>query len=127
MPSPWACHPVCPLVSPQAPIHAAHVSHPRFPLHYHSLPHPTASIAAATAQVRLALFALLDRVRQRVDDQHHPDGYNTGINDGQAAGQTVPHLHIHLIPRYAGDVPDPTGGVRFVIPDRANYLGGQSG
>jgi len=77
--------------------------------------------------VRLALFALLDRVRQRVDDQHHPDGYNTGINDGQAAGQTVPHLHIHLIPRYAGDVPDPTGGVRFVIPDRANYLGGQSG
>jgi diadenosine tetraphosphate (Ap4A) HIT family hydrolase len=45
-----------------------------------------------------------------------PDGYNIGINDGPAAGQTVPHLHIHLIPRYAGDTPDPRGGVRWVLP-----------
>ena len=85
------------------------------------------SIAEATPEERLALFALLDHVRQQVDDQHHPDGYNIGINDGQAAGQTVPHLHIHLIPRYTGDVPDPTGGVRFVIPDKANYLQGEPG
>jgi diadenosine tetraphosphate (Ap4A) HIT family hydrolase len=50
-----------------------------------------------------------------------PPAFNIGINDGAAAGQTVPHLHIHLIPRYAGDVEDPRGGVRWVIPDKAKY------
>lgn len=50
-----------------------------------------------------------------------PDGYNIGINDGPAAGQTVPHLHIHLIPRYKNDVPDPRGGVRWVVPEKARY------
>ena len=50
-----------------------------------------------------------------------PAGYNVGINDGAAAGQTVPHLHIHLIPRFQGDVPDPRGGVRWVIPHKARY------
>ncbi len=50
-----------------------------------------------------------------------PAGYNIGINDGAAAGQTVPHLHIHLIPRYAGDRDDPRGGVRWVLPDKAAY------
>ena len=48
-------------------------------------------------------------------------GYNIGINNGLSAGQTIFHLHIHLIPRFNGDVADPTGGVRFVIPQRANY------
>jgi len=50
-----------------------------------------------------------------------PDGFNIGINDGAVAGQTVMHLHIHLIPRYAGDQPDPRGGVRWIFPDKANY------
>lgn len=50
-----------------------------------------------------------------------PDAFNIGINDGAAAGQTVPHLHIHLIPRYKGDMADPRGGVRWVIPDKAKY------
>jgi diadenosine tetraphosphate (Ap4A) HIT family hydrolase len=49
-------------------------------------------------------------------DRHHPAGFNIGINLGAAAGQTVPHLHVHLIPRYHGDVPDPRCGVRWVIP-----------
>jgi diadenosine tetraphosphate (Ap4A) HIT family hydrolase len=50
-----------------------------------------------------------------------PDGFNIGINDGATAGQTVMHLHIHLIPRYAGDMPDPRGGVRWIFPDKAAY------
>jgi diadenosine tetraphosphate (Ap4A) HIT family hydrolase len=50
-----------------------------------------------------------------------PQGYNIGINDGAAAGQTVPHLHLHLIPRFEGDLPDPRGGVRWVIPEKAKY------
>jgi diadenosine tetraphosphate (Ap4A) HIT family hydrolase len=70
---------------------------------------------------RDAAMALLSKARQRVLDRHAPDGFNIGINDGPAAGQTVPHLHIHLIPRYAGDLEDPRGGVRWVIPDRADY------
>ena len=50
-----------------------------------------------------------------------PDGFNIGVNDGAAAGQTVPHLHIHLIPRFRGDRPDPRGGVRWVLPEKAAY------
>jgi len=56
-----------------------------------------------------------------LDQEHSPAGFNIGINDGLAAGQTIPHLHIHLIPRYVGDRPDPRGGVRWIFPDRANY------
>jgi ATP adenylyltransferase len=50
-----------------------------------------------------------------------PDGYNFGSNDGPAAGRTIHHLHIHVIPRYFGDVPDPRGGIRYIIPEYANY------
>jgi diadenosine tetraphosphate (Ap4A) HIT family hydrolase len=50
-----------------------------------------------------------------------PDAYNVGWNDGVAAGQTVMHLHLHVIPRYEGDVPDPRGGIRWVIPEHAAY------
>jgi len=50
-----------------------------------------------------------------------PDGFNVGLNDGAAAGQTVGQMHVHIIPRYHGDVPDPRGGVRFVIPEKGNY------
>ena len=50
-----------------------------------------------------------------------PDGYNIGINDGLAAGQTVMHLHIHLVPRFAGDRSDPRGGVRWIVPEKADY------
>ena len=53
-----------------------------------------------------------------------PDGYNVGSNAGEAAGQTVPHLHIHVIPRYNGDVEDPRGGIRHVIPGKGNYIAG---
>jgi diadenosine tetraphosphate (Ap4A) HIT family hydrolase len=75
-----------------------------------------------TDDERLAIIELLDQVRERLDAERSPDGYNIGINDGVAAGQTIMHLHVHLIPRYKGDVEDPRGGVRHVIPDRGNYL-----
>lgn len=70
---------------------------------------------------RDALLMLLDNAKTRLDDDLHPAGYNVGINDGPAAGQTIPHLHIHLIPRYSGDQLDPRGGIRWVLPDKADY------
>jgi diadenosine tetraphosphate (Ap4A) HIT family hydrolase len=75
----------------------------------------------ATPAERAALLDLVDQVRRRLDETHRPDGYNVGVNVGAAAGQTVPHLHLHVIPRYRGDVPDPRGGVRHVIPWKGNY------
>lgn len=74
-----------------------------------------------TSQEQIAMLELLVVARQRVEQTYHPSGYNIGINDGTAAGQTIPHLHMHLIPRYLGDQIDPRGGVRFVIPEKAKY------
>ena len=59
--------------------------------------------------------------KQLVEEKHKPDSYNIGINVSKAAGQSVPHTHIHLIPRYLGDVEDPRGGVRSVIPENRTY------
>jgi diadenosine tetraphosphate (Ap4A) HIT family hydrolase len=70
---------------------------------------------------RTAMLALLEQAKAGLDASHAPAGYNIGINDGPAAGQTVPHLHLHLIPRYAGDRADPRGGVRWIIPEKADY------
>jgi diadenosine tetraphosphate (Ap4A) HIT family hydrolase len=67
------------------------------------------------------MLELLEVAETMVGAVHHPDSYNIGINDGTAAGQTLPHLHIHLIPRFKGDVPDPRGGVRWVIAGKAKY------
>ena len=76
----------------------------------------------ATAEEKAALTAGIDRGRELIASRHRPDGFNIGINVGEAAGQTVFHLHVHLIPRYKDDVPDPRGGVRHVIPAKGNYL-----
>lgn len=67
------------------------------------------------------MLALLDRAKKSLDQELAPHGFNIGINDGPAAGQTVPHLHMHLIPRFEGDVADPRGGIRWVIPEKAKY------
>jgi diadenosine tetraphosphate (Ap4A) HIT family hydrolase len=75
----------------------------------------------ATIEEQAALFEVLAAARKQLQDDLRPDGFNIGINDGAAAGQTVMHLHIHLIPRYAGDQPDPRGGVRWIFPDKAAY------
>ena len=70
---------------------------------------------------RSDLLGLLEKAKLDLENEFKPDGFNIGINDGPAAGQTVPHLHIHLIPRYAGDRVDPRGGVRWIIPEKADY------
>jgi len=90
----------------------------------HSLVIPQRHIASlfeATNTERDALFDLLEQLKTELQAKYSPDGFNIGINDGAAAGQTVMHLHIHLIPRYAGDQPDPRGGVRWIFPDKAVY------
>ena len=70
---------------------------------------------------RQDLLNLADKGKRIVEERYHPDGYNIGINVGEAAGQSIFHVHMHLIPRYQGDVPNPRGGVRGVIPDKQNY------
>lgn len=68
-----------------------------------------------------AILALVRRLAERLSKDGQLDGFNIGINVGEAAGQTVAHAHVHLIPRKVGDVEDPRGGVRWVIPERAAY------
>lgn len=75
----------------------------------------------ATPEEQTAVMALVNEVKRLLDESHRPDGYNVGFNAGDAAGQTVPHLHVHVIPRYRGDRADPRGGVRWVLPDKADY------
>ena len=80
-----------------------------------------ASFFELTGKERQAILELLDRTKAVLDKKYAPDGYNVGINDGVAAGQTVMHLHVHLIPRYKGDADDPRGGVRWIFPRKADY------
>ena len=67
------------------------------------------------------LFQALSRAKSLLESEMKPDGFNIGINEGIAAGQTVFHLHVHLIPRYQGDSVDPRGGVRWIFPEKAKY------
>jgi len=68
-----------------------------------------------------ACFFILNAVKDIIKSKFNPDGFNIGVNVGEMAGQTIPHVHLHLIPRYTGDVNEPRGGVRGVIPDKRNY------
>lgn len=74
-----------------------------------------------TAEEQSACILILNEVKKVIQKQFNPDGFNVGININEAAGQTVPHVHIHLIPRYTGDVAEPRGGVRGVIPSKQSY------
>lgn len=97
----------------------------RFPVspgHSLVIPHRhVLTLHELTADERLGLLDLLDATRAQLQAELQPDGFNIGINEGLAGGQSVMHLHIHLMPRFLGDVPDPQGGVRWVIPDKADY------
>jgi diadenosine tetraphosphate (Ap4A) HIT family hydrolase len=75
----------------------------------------------ATQDEHEGLRALLLTAKLELDATLNPYAYNIGINDGPAAGQTIAHLHIHLIPRFPGDRPDPRGGVRWIFPEKADY------
>ncbi len=73
------------------------------------------------AQTQAAIWQLVGEVRHQLNLELTATGFNIGLNDGLPAGQTVMHVHVHVIPRYKDDVPDPRGGIRWVIPDKAKY------
>lgn len=80
-----------------------------------------ASFFDLTADEKQDMVSLIDDVKLDIEQSQSPDGYNIGINDGEIAGQTVMHVHLHVIPRRAGDVTDPRGGIRWILPTKAPY------
>ena len=125
MPDPIAC-PFCPIkdreILAEHPLAAAITD--SFPLTQgHTLIVPRRHVASffeLTTNERLAMLGLLDQAKATLDTKYSPSGFNIGVNDGTAAGQTVMHVHIHLIPRYKGDAGEGRG-VRWMIPERAAY------
>jgi diadenosine tetraphosphate (Ap4A) HIT family hydrolase len=83
------------------------------------------SIFELTADESAELWATIQGTRGRLLKDFAAEGFTVGINDGEVAGQTVPHAHVHVIPRYRGDAKDPRGGVRLLFPDRARYWGSE--
>ena len=74
-----------------------------------------------TMEEKQAIFELIEEGKKIIDEKYNPSGYNIGMNCGKTAGQSIMHIHVHLIPRYNGDVENPRGGVRGVIPKKQNY------
>lgn len=81
----------------------------------------TARLSDLSRDEATELWRLVSDQVRKISDQEGVDGVTIGVNDGAAAGQTIAHVHVHLIPRRYGDVPDPRGGVRWVVPDTAQY------
>ena len=74
-----------------------------------------------TDEEQISCWQMVNELKTVLTKKYNPDGFNIGININQAAGQTIPHVHIHLIPRFKGDIPEPEGGVRGVIPEKRMY------
>lgn len=74
-----------------------------------------------TKEELIQMYGLLNKTKEIIDKKYSPSAYNIGINDGEAAGRTIHHLHIHIIPRYEGDVKNPKGGIRHIIPEKGFY------
>jgi diadenosine tetraphosphate (Ap4A) HIT family hydrolase len=90
----------------------------------HTLVIPKRHIASPFDTTEAEMAAIWQAIRnaaERLGTEHQPDGFNIGVNAGAAAGQTVMHLHWHIIPRYTGDQPDPRGGIRRIFPALADY------
>lgn len=83
--------------------------------------HVTASFFTLSPQQQATVWRAVAEIRRLLQERHAPDGFNVGLNDGPVAGQTMAHAHIHLIPRYQGDQPDPRGGIRWIFPEKAKY------
>jgi len=97
-------------------------SNPVNPSHLLIIPkRHVADFFLTTEAEKAAMLLLLDIAKRYLNDKHAPAGYNIGINVGEAAGQTIPHVHLHLIPRYHDDTENPRGGVRGVIPSKQSY------
>lgn len=102
--------------------YSARDSYPVSPGHTLIIPRRhVASFFELTPEEVSACMTLIQQEKTRIDAEFKPDGYNVGVNIGSAAGQSIFHVHIHLIPRYKGDVENPQGGVRHVIPKKAHY------
>ena len=95
---------------PVSPGHCLVISHRHVAEYFHT-----------TRAEKAALWDLVDELKTLLDEKYQPDAYNVGINVGKAAGQSIPHVHIHVIPRYTGDIENPRGGVRGVIPAKQKY------
>ena len=75
----------------------------------------------ASREEQLAIIDLIEQIKHQLDASHQPDGYNVGFNAGPAAGQTVMHLHVHVTPRFQGDMDDPRGGIRHAVAGQGYY------
>ena len=118
----------CPFCTPEAIVlsnELAYACFDKFPVsngHMLIIPYRHEfSLFNLTKQEQRAIFELINETQHLLDQKYDPDGFNVGMNIGETAGQTIMHFHAHLIPRYKGDVQDPRGGVRGVIPDKRLY------
>ncbi|MBP8614594.1 MAG: HIT family protein [Firmicutes bacterium] len=98
-------------------VYAIYDKYPVSPGHMLIIPkRHTPDIFSTTPEERQAMYDILEKCKSMLDEEKSPDGYNIGINCGEPAGQTIFHVHLHLIPRYKGDIDNPRGGVRRVRP-----------
>ena len=120
---------VCPFCKPDREIimesAMAYAIYDKFPVNEgHTLIIPKKHVSnyfELTTNEQSACCFVLNSVQKLIQDKFNPEGFNVGINIGEMAGQTISHVHIHLIPRYRGDVNEPSGGVRGVIPNKQKY------